>query len=260
MSKRFKYVFLSLILSLGFGFFVALPYESRYYGILVGVALTIFCYWFGLGLIFSNNFWLRFSAVILPLVFFGGFGMFVALLDLGWWWNLGLTAVFGVVNYFVFLAENVFMVALGSKTVPLYRAAYTISLVILLVASFFLFDTILSYRWPFWVNMLTVGVSCVAIFAYHFWSVVIELPDDGEKLDKWPLLLVPAWLMAELALIFSFWPVGIFKGSIYLVMAVYLFANLSWAEIRGRLFAKNWLTAAWMAGAALLSLLLVVEW
>jgi hypothetical protein len=241
-------------------FFVSLPYESRYYGILVGVALTVFCYWFGLGLIFSTDFGLRLSPVILPLMFFGGFGMFVALLDLGWWWNLGLTVLFGLINYLIFLTENVFMVALGSKTVPLYRAAYTISLVALLLVSFFLFNTILSYRLPFWLNMVLVGVSSSIIFIYHFWSVIIELPDDGEKIERWSFVLVPAWLMAELALILSFWPVGIFKGSIYLVLAVYLLANLSWAEIRERLFKRNWLTAVWIAGAALVSLVVVAEW
>ncbi|MFA6518704.1 MAG: hypothetical protein WCV93_03615 [Candidatus Shapirobacteria bacterium] len=260
MSKRLKYVILSLILSLGFIFFVGLPYESRQYGVLVGLTLTVFCFWFGLGLIFSTDYWLRLWVVLLPLLLFLGFGMFVSLLGLEWWWNLGLTAIYGVINYFVFLAENVFMVALGFKTVPLYRAAYTISLVVLLLASFFLFNTILSYRWPFWINMLAVGGVGVVIFAYHFWSVAIELPDDGKDIEKWPFLLVPSWLLAELSLIFSFWPLGIFKGSMYLVVAIYLFSGLIWAEIRGRLFNKNWLMAAWMAGAALLSLLLVVEW
>lgn len=260
MSKRFKYVVLSLILSLGFIFFVGLPYESRQYGMLVGLTLTVFCYWFGLGLIFSNDFGLRVFAVILPLIFFSGFGMFVALLNLAWWWNLGLTLAYGLVNYLLFLTENVFMVALGFKTVPLYRAAYTISLVILLLASFFLFNTILSYRWPFWINMAVIGVVAAGIFAYHFWSVAIELPDDGGKIEKWPFLLVPAWLLAELSLVFSFWPLGIFKGSMYLVVAIYLFSGLIWAEVRGRLFMKNWLMAGWMTGAALLSLLLVVEW
>jgi len=260
MSKKVKYGILSSVLSLGFMFFVGLPYESRYYGILVGLTLTIFCYWYGLGLIFSNDFWLRLVAVTLPLIFFGGWGMFAALLGLGFWWNLIFTVFFGVVNYLIFSLENVFMVALGFKTVPLYRAAYSMGLIILLLSSFFLFDTILSYRWSFWLNMLALGVVSVIIFAYHFWSVAIELPDDGGKIDKWPYLLVPSWLVAQLSMALSFWPMGIFKGSIYLVVAVYLFASLIWAEVRGRLFARSWLTAAWMTGAVLLSLLLVVEW
>jgi len=63
-----------------------------------------------------------------------------------------------------------------------------------------------------------------------------------------------------LALVFSFWPVNIFKGSIYLVSAVYVLSGLIEADIRGRLFRKTWLMFSWIGAAIVLGILLVTRW
>jgi len=260
MSKKLKYLFSSLLSSVGFYFFLGLPYESRNYGLLVGMVLMIFCIWFGLGIIFEGDFGLRLISVILPLIFFVGFGMFTALLPFNFVGRMILTIIFGLVFYVIFLVDNVFMVAIGFRTVPLYRAAYTVNLIILLLASFFLFNSLYSYKFDYWVNTLAVAFLSMLIFIYQFFCIAIELSGDGKNKNKFVYVLVPTFLMAQLALVFSFWPVGIFKGSIYLVSAIYVLSGLIEADIRERLFKKTWLTMIWVGVAIILGILLATAW
>lgn len=260
MNKRFKYFISSLLSALGFFLFVSLPYESRYFGLMVGIVLVIFCFWFGLGVIFEKSLYVRLMSVLLPVNFFIGFGMFGAFLPYDVFWTVLMSLVFGVVLYTLFLVENVFLVAIGYKTVPLYRAAYTVSLLVLLLSAFFMFDTLFSFRANFWVNGLSVFVISLLLFLYQFWAVAIELPDDGANKNIKAYTFIPALLMAELAIVWSFWPVGIFKGSVYLVSGIYIICSLIQAEIRDRLFRRTWLMYIWVSVAVMLAVLMVTEW
>lgn len=260
MPKRIKYILSSIFSALGFYLFVTLPYDSRYYGLLAGLVLVIFCFWFGLGIIFDRNFNFRIMSVLLPSMYYLGFGLFVALLPFDSVGKLFISLVFGLTIYVIFLVENVFLVAVGYKTVPLYRAAYTVSLILALVSAFFLFDSLFSFRMNFAINFVVVFLVSIVWFMYQFFSITIELPDDGKSKNVKLNVLIPSWLVAQLALGFSFWPVGIFKGSVYLVSVLYVITSLMQAEIRERLFKKTWLTFTWIGGAIFLGVLLVSGW
>jgi hypothetical protein len=260
MGKRAKYIVSSLLSALGFYLLITLPYESHYYGLLAGTILIAVCFWFGLGIIFDKDWFTKMMAVILPICFFVGSGLFVALLPLGALGSLVLSIIFGIISYFVFLVENVFLVAIGYKTVPLYRAAYTVSLIILLLTSFLLFNSILSFRFNYGINMLLVFLISILVFLYQFWAIAIELPDDGKGKNIVVYVLVPALLVSQLSLAFSFWPVGIFKGSIYLVSSIYVLSGLLQADIRDRLFRKTWLSSVWIGVAILLGIVIMTSW
>lgn len=260
MNKRFKYILSSVFSALGFYLFITLPYESRYYGLMAGMVLVIFCFWFGLGIIFDRNFNFRVMSVLLPTMFYLGFGLFIALLPFDAMGKFVISVFFGAIMYVVFLVENVFLVAVGYKTVPLYRAAYTVSFILSLLSAFFLFDSLFSFLPNFIVNFVVVFIITAVWFLYQFFSVTIELSTDGKTKNVWLNVLVPAWLVAQLALAFSFWPVGIFKGSVYLVSVMYVISSLMQADIRERLFKKTWLTFAWIGGAIGLGILLVTGW
>lgn len=137
MSKRLKYFLSSLLAATGFYFFLSLPYESHYYGLLVGVVLMVFCFWFGLGIVFDKSMYIRLMSVVMPTAFFVGFALFAILLPQNFWLSLGYSLFFGIISYAMFLVENVFLVAIGFRTPPLYRAAYTVGLILLLLTSFF---------------------------------------------------------------------------------------------------------------------------
>jgi hypothetical protein len=226
----------------------------------VGLVLVAFCFWFGLGIIFSQSFYTRLMSVILPVSFFVGFGLFAALLPQTFLTVLLTSIFFGLMCYIMFLIENVFLVSIGYRTPPLYRAAYTVGLVVLLLAAFFLFDSLFSFKLIYWLNALFVLVICLVLFMYVFYSVTIELPDDGKEKNFLAYILVPAFFMSQLGLILSFWPVGIFKGSIYLVAAVYVLSGLLQLDLRDRLFKKSFSIFTWISVAVILGMILTTTW
>ncbi len=256
MSKKLKYLISSILATVGFYFFLSLPYESHYYGLLVGIVLIIFCFWFGLGIVFDESIYIRLMSIVMPVAFFVGFALFATLLPQNFSLSLFYSFFFGIVTYIMFLVENVFLVAIGFRTPPLYRAAYTVGLILLLLTSFFLLNSLFSFKFIYWLNMLLVFVISMIIFLYVFFSVTIELPDDGKDKNVWYYVLVPSLLMSEIVLVLSFWSVGIFKGSIYLVMIVYILSSLMHAELRGRLFKRTWLVFVWVGVATVLGIVL----
>lgn len=260
LPKRFKYFVSSILGALSFFLFINLPFDSRYYGIMVGIVFIIFCFWFGLGIIFDESVYNRVMSILLPVGFFLGFGLFTVLLPLNAWMSLLFSVLFGGILYIIFLVENVFMVAIGYRTVPLYRAAYTVSLIILLITSFFLFNSLYSFKLIYWANLLAVFLISLLIFSYQFWAVAIELPDDGASKDKLTYIFIPSLLMAQLGLVFSFWPVGIFRGSIYLVLVIYILSGLIHADIRDRFYKKTWMTFSWIGIAMLLGIIVMTNW
>lgn len=260
MPKRLKYFISSFVGAIGFYLYLGLSVESRYYGLMLLLAMIAFCFWFGLGIIFEGNIDTRIMSVLLPILWTLGFGLFSALLPINWLNLLLLTIFFGGVLYAMFLAENVFLVAIGYKTVPLYRAAYTVSLILILLVSFFVFNSLFSFKLPFWGNMAVTLFLGLLIFAYQYWAVSIELPDDGKEKGKWPYILIPTLLLTEFAGILSFWPVGIFKGSVYLVAVIYVISGLLQAEIRDRLFRGVILTFSYIGVAVALAIILVTSW
>jgi hypothetical protein len=260
MSKRLKYLVSSAVAALGFYFFIGLPYSSHYYGLLVGLVLVAFCFWFGLGMIFNQSLYIRLMSIILPVGFFIGFGLFAALLPQTFW-TISLTSLFfGIMCYVMFLVENVFLVSIGYRTPPLYRAAYTVGLVLLLLTNFFLFDSLFSFKLIYWVNGIMVFLISIVLFMYVFYSVTIELADDGKEKNFWAYTLVPAFFMAQLGLVLSFWPVGIFKGSIYLVAAAYVLSGLIQLDLRDRLFRKSSIIFTWISVAVILGIIVTTSW
>lgn len=259
MSKRLKFVLSSLLLSILFFVIMGLPYEWQHFVIGVSSLWLVFTYWLALGLLAYKDWKLKILLAFLPLVFFVGFCLFVILLPFSVPLALFLSALFLVVNYIIFLVENIFLVAVGYKTVPLYRAAYTVALIVILVSSFFLFNSIFSFNLGFWQNGLLIWMASMLIFGYLFWAITIELPDDGKN-KSLSFIWVPALVLGQMATVFSFWPIGIFRRSIFLVSFIYVMATLIQADIKERLFVKVWKGMLWVFVALLLGIVSVGGW
>jgi len=260
MSKRLRYLVSSILSAIGFYFFISLPYESHYYGLLVGIVLIVFCFWFGLGIIFEQSLYTRLMSALMPVGFFVGFGLFMALLPQNLLILLLSSVFFGFGCYVIFLVENVFLVSIGGRTPLLYRAAYTVGLMVSLLIAFFMFDSLFSFKFVYWLNALLIFAISIISFMYLFYSVTIELPDDGKEKNMWAYVLIPSFLIAQLGLVLSFWPVGIFKGSVYLVVVVYIVSSLIQMDLRERLFKKSWLTFVWISIAVILGMILTTSW
>ncbi len=253
MNKKIKFFFLSLINACLFLIFVSLPYDWRNIGLIVIALGIMLVFWYGFGKA-------KLAYVVLPISLFLGYALFTTLLPFQVFLVILMSIIYGSICYFIFLLQNVFIVAIEYKTVPLYRAAYTVGSIISLFSAFFLFNTIFSFRWLFVWNALAVFIVSCFLFYYIFWSVSIENYAENKTKKWYHYVLVPAFLMSQLAIIFSFWPVGIFKGSIYLVSIMYIIEGLLQSDLRDRFFRRIWLSFLWIGIAIVLGIILTTEW
>ena len=158
MPKRLRF-FISCLVSAGLFFgILSLPLDVRYYFLgLSCVLVTILC-WFAEAVLLDK--WLiRLMVAIMPLLFFVSYSLFAMLLPYSVELMLVLSVFLMGIFYLIFLVTNIFLVALSFKTVPLYRAAWTVSLLMTLFTSFFAFNALWSFRFYFWVNALIVFVK-----------------------------------------------------------------------------------------------------
>ncbi|HRS22747.1 MAG TPA: hypothetical protein P5299_02355 [Candidatus Woesebacteria bacterium] len=261
MSKKSRFLLAAALASFLFFIFIALSYEWRYYALAVDVVILVFLIWFSLEIKRSTPFWLKITTVVLPVAFFIGYGLFTAIIPYKVIIGLCLSLFLGIFIYVIFLVENVFLFAVERKTVPLYRAAYTVGSVLMLLTAFFLFDSLFSFNLSCWWNLVMAFFITLFLFIYHFFSVMIELPEDEWQLKNiGPYVIIPSLGIAQMALVISFWPIGIFKGSIYLTALIYIIAGLLQADLRGRLFERTWLTFLWIGIAVILGIILMTEW
>ncbi len=259
MNKRFKFLVGSGILAGLFFLILTLPYEWQDLAIMVMCLWLVFVYWLILGLVNYKDWMLKVLLAFLPLSFFIGFVFFVILIPFTIPLGIILAVVFAAVNYIIFLVENIFLVAIGYKTVPLYRAAYTMALIVILLASFFVFNSIFSFNLGFLENGGLAFLAGLMIFGYLFWAITIELPDDGKNKSLF-YIVVPALVLGEMSAVFSFWPLGIFRRSIFLVCFIYVMATLMQADIKERLFTRTWKGMTWVFIALVLGMLSVTRW
>lgn len=258
MPKRLRFFISSCVAAGLFFFILSLPFDFRYFFLGISSLLVVMSCWFAQGS-WKEPWVVKLMVVIMPLLFFVSYCLFSMLLPFSIELLVVLTGVLVGIFYLFFLVNNIFLVALSFKTVPLYRAAWTVSLLLTLLTSFFAYNTLWSFRFYFWLNSLLVFFVSMLLFAYTYWVISIEA-GSKEVGEISPFILVPSLICAELALVFSFWPVGIFNGSLYLVWCVFILASLKQASLRERLFKKTWLSFLWMTGAVVLAAVVTTSW
>jgi len=256
MSKRQKFVLVTILIS-GLFFLnqLVLP-DQRYLTTLGLIGFT--------GLVLSGLFYQiarRWSnimaALFLPLSFLAGMSFFYFIIPQGWFWQLSLILFFAFGFYTSLLIENVFLVANEFKTVPLYRAAATSGFLLLLTSAFFLFDTVFSFHFSALINGLLIFFINLILWLHFFWATKLNYLWEKENLT---MSFVFSLIIAEISVMISFWPVGVGKGSLYLVSLLYVFGGLSQAYCRQRLFKKTIWEFIWVGLGTFLALFLVTSW
>ncbi len=193
--------------------------------------------------------------IFLPVSFTLSAALFYFLIPKTW---LFLTSGFFFLGlYSSFLIENVFLVSLQVKTVPLYRAAHTVSFLLLLLISFFFFNTIFSFRFPFWANALLVALATFPLAYFSSWSSLLAETQASTVLRY---SVIVSLIMAQVALAISFWPLGVNLSSLYMVSFFYVIGGLTRAALRERLFKTTIKEFIWVGIGIFLALFLTTSW
>ena len=233
MGKRRRFVLVSLVLALGLVVTQWVGIEYRYQAIVILGGLS-----YGLGAWALREDlrgieWLM--ALLLPALYPVSVGLFYFLLPQKWFSEVVILGLFGVGMYALLLTANIFTVA-AIRTIQLLRAAHAVGFLLTLVTAFFLFDTILSFKFKGWVNAGLVGGVAGSLMLQGLWS--IELTEGGLSKRVMAYSLTIAGLLAGIAWGLAFWPVGVAVGSLFLVAMVYVGLGLTQQYLSERLF-KN---------------------
>jgi len=158
--------------------------------------------------------------------------------------------------YALFLSENIFSVA-SIRTIQLFRSASAVSFLLTLFISFLLYDTIFSFRLPFYLNAIFVFFISVFLFLHGVWSVDLEEKVSSKVI--WFSLLFSLSL-GEIAFILSFWPISIALASLFLTSLVYVLLGLAQAYFSDRLFKRTIREYLVVGIAVFVVLLLYTNW
>jgi len=232
LTKRRKFIFCSILLTGGLTLIQLGVMPSRYLAIFILSFLTIPLTLWSLKESLHGPIWL--TSWILPLLFTTGVGLFYFLLPGSLLSAIPIIIIYFLGMYALFLSENIFAVA-AIRTIQLFRSASAVSFLLTLVASFFLYDTVFSFRLPFYYNGLLVFIISFFLFLQGIWSVNLE-----EKIS-FSVFLYSFFLslgMGEIALVYSLWPTAITLSSLFLTTLIYVSLGIVQAKLNDRLFKK----------------------
>lgn len=233
MSKRTRFVISSLILSLGFVGIQFLNDQNRFWAIGILGALTLLLFIWSLLESLGRN--MTLVTLILPVMFTLGVGFFWFLLPANIFARIPIVIFYGLGIYVLCLTANIYSVS-SVRTIALLRAARGVGFVLTLLASFLVFDALLSLRMEVYYVVVIAFVLSFPLYLQGLWSMTLE-----ERCSK-QLVSLSAFfslITAELAAVVYFWPVTIIVGSLFLTSSFYVLLGLGQSKLEGRLFATT---------------------
>jgi hypothetical protein len=193
--------------------------------------------------------------MILPTMFTLAAVSFYYLLPVRWLTRLPMALIFGTSFYGILLSQNVFNVA-AVKTIPLYRAASTASFLFTLITGFLLFNVLLTFNLPFYLNGVVAFLITFPLCLQVFWSL------DMENISSSILIysVILSLLVGELALTLSFWPVVPTIWALLLSTSIYILLGLVTDSIKSRLTNRLVYEYIGVGGVAVVFSVLATSW
>ena len=254
MRKRQKFVLTAILLTGAIAAIQLLSLEYRY-GLIVFLTLVS---WVLSGWSLKEGLsGVEWGMVPLPLVLYtAGIGFFFILLPAHWLWRSLVLLLFGVGQYALLLTANIFSVA-AIRTIALFRAATAVGFVMTLVTGFLLYNTLLSFRLPFWANGAGVAAISFLLLLPALWSV--ELPEKiSTRIASYSAGL--AGVVGMLALAIAFWPISLAVASLFLTTALYVSLGLAQHQFSGRLFIRTIWEYVTVGVVVLITMLATAGW
>lgn len=254
MSKRKRFIITSVLLALGFVGIQFFPENYRFLSIGSLGVLTILLFIFGLFEGLGKD--MTLISLILPFFYTLGVGLFWFLLPTSLLTRIPIVVFYGIGIYTLCLTENIYTVS-AIRTIALLRAARGVGFILVLLTFFFIFDTILSIRWPIYLNVLTTFLAAFPLFLHGFWSVTLE-KNFSPKVFR--TSLISSILVSEIAASLFFWPTGVVVGSLFLTSFSYVLLGLGQAFLEERLFSQTMREYLTLGTAVFIGMFLATKW
>jgi len=190
--------------------------------------------------------------MILPVFFTVAVASFYFLLPIRWLTRLPEILIFGFLFYSLLLAQNVFNVA-SMRTIPLYRAASTVSFLFTLITAFLLYNVIYAFQMPFYWNAILVSIISFPLILQMLWHIKMDSLSSQVVVYS----LVVSLLVGEAALVFSFWPAVSIIWSLFLAAFLYVILAIITDFLRDRLDQSNIVEYVSVSGIVIVASILV---
>jgi hypothetical protein len=232
MTKRRKFLLVSILLSIGLLIVQRLPVESRYSAIVFfALAAYLLTAWSLLKDLKGVN-WI--VNLILPTLYPVAVALFYFLLPQAAATRTVVVVLFAISMYALLLTANIFAVA-TTRTIQLLRAARAVGFLLSILTSAFLFHVIFSLRLAGWAIGLLVFAVSLPILWQGVWSYVASNTIKKEFYYG----LVGAVVISEMAVALSYWLIGVPLASVVLAMGMYVVLGLFQHDMEGRLFSRT---------------------
>lgn len=254
MTKRQKFVLSSILLAAGFSLTQFVDLSLKYEAIIglsaFSMLLSAWSLWGGIG---KNA---TLLVLVLPALFTSGVGLFYFLLPATLLTRTPILVLYALGIYALLLTSNIYTVS-TARTIALLRAAHAVGFLLTLLTAFLLFDTLLSLRWDFWDNGLLAFAIAFPLLLQGLWSIELEHILSKEILY---LSLAVSGVLAEIAVILSFWPITVPVGALALTTMLYIGLGLGQAKLQQRLFSKTVKEYLLVGTAVFVTMLLTTKW
>ena len=251
LRRREKFVLASIVLSLGLAVVQHTDLEWRLVALIVFSVFTYFVSALALSDDLNKHEWL--TILPLPAMYAGAVGWFYFLLPEHFLSRLIILVMFGLGMYAIYLMSNIFSVAKG-RTVQLLYAAHATSLVFSLLISLLVSSTIFALGIPFYLVGLLIGIVHAWLIFMVAWSVNLKKREFKTELILTALL---TWLIVELSVALSFFPVKPWQFALFIMTFLYIGLGVIHNYLRERLFEKTLKEYALVAVFGLVVFLLV---
>lgn len=254
LTKRQQFVLITGILTTLLMTSQLVPLEFRYPMVAVMFLASYFLTAFGLREDLTGVEWA--TLLTLPSLFTAAMVLFYFLLPTRWATRLPIAILYAVGMYALLLTENIYNVA-AARTIALLRAAHSVGFLLTLVTYFLLVQTVLAYRFSGWTITLLVGLVTFPLVLQFFWAMNLE-PTIGKRVKD--ITVIVTLVLAELAWIFSFWPVRTTLLALFLTTCFYGLVGMGQQYLTDRLYKRTVWEFFGVVAIVLAIILFTVNW
>jgi hypothetical protein len=248
-SKRQKFIAAVIILSLGlFSSEYILGKSAISIVFILSILTSVFLY-IGLRNDLKENFNLQ--VFILPFFYSLAVGLFYLLVPARLLTRVGITSLYAVGLYSLFLSQNIFTVS-SIRTIALLSGARTVSLVLTLLSYFFLSNVVFSFHINVFITLLIIFIYTFLIVLQAIWTYTLEKNPLPEIF--WSLSLTIC--LVEIAFFLWFRPGSPTVLALFLSAIFYVLIGLTHAWFEKRLFRGVILEYFWLTVVSFIFLVL----
>ncbi len=254
MRRREKFIISAILLSLGL---LAVQYIALQYRFLAVFVFFAASYLVSAWALFEDLYGVEWVTIVpFPAMYALSVSFFYFLLPDNWISRVLILVLFGVGMYALYLTCNIFSVA-KARTIQLLRAAQAIGFLFILLISTLFANTIFSFHFPFWTNAGLLLASHLPLYLHLLWSAKIQSTIDPKL--RW-LVILFSLMLAEVGLIVSLFPVGIWTASLLVSSFMYVSGGIVQSSLQERLFQNTIWEYVTFGGFVMLSFLFLLEW